>query len=128
MLKIVFLHKYNFLIQQSLERRDHLLGYVEAASGCRSLILQRYFGEKTDEVCGKCDLCVAAHKKSRGGDVRSEIREEILERLRHGGQRYGELVRMIDIGTEDQRESVLRSLLDKAKIKVDLQLMVTLVL
>lgn len=112
-------HKYNFLMQQGLERRDQLLAYVEAEEGCRSLLLQRYFGEKTDDVCGKCDLCVDRSKRAKGGGTLRMIREEIYDLLEQGTWKYSVLLRQLENGTEEDRDAVLRSLLDKGKIRIE---------
>lgn len=50
--------------QVAEERLTAMIGYAENNSDCRSLVLQRYFGEEDTEPCGKCDIC---REKKRGG-------------------------------------------------------------
>ena len=115
-------HKYNFLKDQGKIRKDQLLYYVEAEEGCRSLILQRYFGEKTEEFCGKCDLCLARKRTERGGnELARAIYEEIVEILKGGSVGYPELIRLVEAGTEQDRESVVRRLVDAGLVTTDLQ-------
>src|SRR5690606_38816035 len=42
---------------------------------CRSIALQAYFGEQTDETCGECDLCLMrTHQESVEEKLRLEIK------------------------------------------------------
>ena len=34
-----------------------LIHWAENKSICRTLLIQNYFGEKTDKDCGVCDVC-----------------------------------------------------------------------
>jgi ATP-dependent DNA helicase RecQ len=64
------------------ERLKAVIEYAENTTECRSLLLRRYFGEKTSETCGKCDVCRSRRKEESGHRaVSSSLRERILERL-----------------------------------------------
>lgn len=121
-------HKYNFLMDQGLRRKDKLLEYVEADQGCRSLLLQTYFGEQTTEVCGKCDLCLDRLKMEQSSEhIAESIREEILAFLDQGAMGYAQLIQQVEAGTEEQRDAVLRHLLDRRQVEVDLHSQVSLI-
>jgi ATP-dependent DNA helicase RecQ len=46
------------------KRLQAMINYAEGNYLCRSLYLQQYFGEKTLDPCGKCDLCRQRKKTS----------------------------------------------------------------
>lgn len=95
----------------SYERKiNYMLAYTEREEGCRQLFLMRYFGQKENEPCGVCDLCLA--RKKQGIRVsKRDIDKGILERLSEKDMSVSELVRDFS----DDRELVierLRLLLD----------------
>ena len=119
-------HKYNFLKDQANERRDWLLNYVEADKGCRSLLLQRYFGEKTREKCGKCDLCLDNVNRARGSESLKMIQKEIFRLLEQKTWKYKELLPQLENGTSQEQDAVLRSMLDQGKVQMNLSQEITL--
>ena len=46
------------------ERLKRMTAYATTEGVCRSRMLLDYFGEKTDEDCGVCDVCLAARKRA----------------------------------------------------------------
>lgn len=48
------------------ERYAEMFRYADNESECRSVIIQRYFGDKEPKECGVCDVCLARKKSSRG--------------------------------------------------------------
>ena len=74
-------------------RIQAMIGYAENTSDCRSLVLQRYFGEDAIEPCGKCDICRQRRKIEKGDDgLHANLRERILEQLEAGEKSLHELV------------------------------------
>ncbi len=47
------------------ERFENMLGYVANETECRSVTMQRYFGDEGAEDCGVCDICLAARRRAR---------------------------------------------------------------
>ena len=41
------------------ERFENMLHYAEQQTECRSVVLQRYFGDTEASACGTCDVCLA---------------------------------------------------------------------
>ena len=66
--------EFNAIKQQNMEA---MLGYIDNSKLCRSRYLLNYFGEKSNEDCGTCDICT---KKKRIASPH-ELEERILELL-----------------------------------------------
>ncbi|WP_246163310.1 RecQ family ATP-dependent DNA helicase [Sphingobacterium humi] len=80
---------------------------------CRSLALQHYFGEVSEEPCGVCDLCVTRNFKTEQAE---KIRLQIQQRLLEKPMTLHELIDSLEIGKEDMRLQVLRNLLDAKEV------------
>lgn len=70
-----YLHRKNLVA----ERFDHMLAYLNNESECRSVMIQKYFGDEKAEPCGKCDLCIASRRKEKS--IIQDIRNQIIELL-----------------------------------------------
>ncbi|AWX45883.1 DNA helicase [Flagellimonas maritima] len=64
-----------------------MLDYVNNSSLCRSTFILRYFGEKTKEDCGSCDICL-----ENKGAAQTDIKEEIINCLKTEPKTSRELV------------------------------------
>jgi len=112
--------KYTFLQTQHQQRLQEMLGYITSHQTCRSLLIQRYFGEETDSRCGKCDVCVKQKPNSVSKLQFSEIQQAILTYIRQQGDiSYRKLLLQFPKGTPEQREEVLRYLIDKQLVIVN---------
>lgn len=49
---------YDLRLAEYRQRIEAISEYVNRKTGCRSNILLSYFGEKRDEPCGCCDICL----------------------------------------------------------------------
>ena len=58
---------YEDLQEQMVVRVNAVLEYAECDDECRSTILLRYFGEKAEENCGCCDVCVEMKRNGNSG-------------------------------------------------------------
>lgn len=59
---------------------ESVLDFLKLKDTCRSVFLLNYFGEKTKNRCGKCDICLA-NISNTPSQVYIEIRKNILERM-----------------------------------------------
>ena len=84
------------------ERFDSMLEYSSNEFECRSVQIQRYFGDAEAKPCGICDICLAEKRrqKSLGSDnaangesVNSKIAEKILSLLSEQTLSAREIVR-----------------------------------
>ncbi len=106
--------KYQFLRQQDQLRLNAMLDYIKDTQTCRSLSIQRYFGEKAHTKCGKCDICIGRFKTTVNRSTQQKIQSALLTYLNeHDSVGYKELLIEVTVGSPRQREKVLRYLMDK---------------
>ncbi|MEC7262189.1 MAG: ATP-dependent DNA helicase RecQ [Bacteroidota bacterium] len=63
---------FNHIKQNNM---NAMLGYVDNATQCRSVYLMHYFGEKSAEKCGTCDICTKNSKKVSFPNLEGKILE-----------------------------------------------------
>ena len=80
--------------RQEVARRrlDGVLGYAGNDTECRSVLIQRYFGETDALPCGVCDICLRNRKQTAGTAGEETLRERILARLNREPQDVKSLV------------------------------------
>ena len=63
------------------ERFENMHHYAEQQAECRSVVLQRYFGDQNTTACGTCDVCLAAKRREKSdGKALSESILNLLSR------------------------------------------------
>ena len=63
-------------------RLEAMLAYADNDTACRSRMLLRYFGEKSEHDCGHCDTCLELRSKQQAPSLPAhEIRHRILQAL-----------------------------------------------
>lgn len=75
------------------ERFENMLHYAEQQTECRSVVLQRYFGDEEAVPCGVCDVCLAS-KRRHNADGEA-LAQTILTMLRERELDIRELCRQI---------------------------------
>jgi ATP-dependent DNA helicase RecQ len=105
------------------ERLEAMVAYIQDTAQCRSLHLQRYFGEKTSQPCGKCDICTGRHSSETDAEIFNKIGAALLAKLKAAGApvAYRSLIDTLGVGSPAQREAVLREYLDQNRISSDVQ-------
>ena len=88
---------YRHRFDMTQARFDGMLSYVETEGECRSVIIQRYFGDQDAKACGVCDVCLGK-RRSNGGAV--EYRERIVKLLDDNELDIKELVSAMGIDGE----------------------------
>ena len=75
------LSKTHFEERKSLlkNKLKSINGYLSNTEVCRSRILLDYFGERSEQDCGICDLCIA--KTTNTIDFKKSIRKDLLKRV-----------------------------------------------
>ncbi|WP_443939310.1 RecQ family ATP-dependent DNA helicase [Pedobacter sp. MW01-1-1] len=86
---------------------------------CRSQQLLAYFDEQNAPSCGVCDVCLAQIRSKRAVELNEQIEFETITYLKQTALDLAELVGSIKIGSENQRITIIRELLDAGKIKSD---------
>ena len=89
-----YLHRKNLMA----ERFENMRLYASSESECRSVILQRYFGDNKAEACGTCDVCLAARRRQRGDA--EQIATSVIELLKNESMDVRELCRHIKVYPE----------------------------
>ena len=89
-----YLHRKNLMA----ERFENMRLYASSESECRSVILQRYFGDNKAEACGTCDVCLAARRRQRGDA--EQIATSVIELLKNESMDVRELCRHIKVDPE----------------------------
>ena len=96
-------------------RANAMIAYSENDLVCRSIQLVGYFGEKSHERCGKCDVCLA-NKKS--AEVSSEIIEQISKELKNSEMNLSEMHKKLNFASREQ-SLALRWMVDNNLIRID---------
>lgn len=86
---------------------------------CRSQMLLAYFDEDNAQKCGVCDICLAEKRERKASEIGDDITNEIVELLSVSQMDTATLVTSLKTGTERERISTIRILLDAGKIKSD---------
>ena len=89
-----YLHRKNLMA----ERFENMRLYASSESECRSVILQRYFGDNKAEACGTCDVCLAARRRQRIDA--EQIATSVIELLKNESMDVRELCRHIKVDPE----------------------------
>lgn len=79
-IKNLYISPESYLHRRELvhERLDSMQQYADNDTECRSMVLQRYFGDTEATPCGVCDICLSRRKKA------TSLEDNILALLRLG--------------------------------------------
>lgn len=104
--------------QHTLKHRqiEAVLRYIKNDAVCRSLQLRSYFGEKTDEECGKCSVCIAKNSKINSSTTKS-ISYQIISAVGDEALSSRQLLQTIDCSEKELLLS-LSELMELKKIKL----------
>jgi ATP-dependent DNA helicase RecQ len=108
------------------QKLESMLEYIQNVSLCRMEYISQYFGEKNTKPCGKCDICTGRHKKTLSQDVLDRIKLEVILLVSQKPVPYHEVLKKITTGNPQQKEQVLRYLIDNNEIKLLPDLTITL--
>lgn len=84
-----YIHRKNLIA----ERFENMLSYLNNDSECRSVVMQRYFGDIQATPCGICDCCLAARRQVK--TAISDLRSQLLDLLRKEALAPRDLARML---------------------------------
>ncbi|MDE7443786.1 MAG: RecQ family zinc-binding domain-containing protein, partial [Muribaculaceae bacterium] len=108
------------------DMRDRLEDRINAiehftfdSTECRANTILRYFGEKTDEECGSCDVCRDRRKHAEAGNEADILRQSIMYvASKPGGMPLTQLVAEVSANSNTALVQV-RQLLDLGLITID---------
>ncbi|PZX51871.1 ATP-dependent DNA helicase RecQ [Algoriphagus ratkowskyi] len=70
----------------TLDKAQSMAKYGQQTNLCRTQFIQEYFGEKTDQQCGVCDICLALRKAIQPEAAETKLRNKILETISEAGE------------------------------------------
>ncbi len=94
-----------------------MLSYAQNDSVCRTRFLQEHFGEKVDEDCGKCDVCLDRDKPVKGQDMKA-MTATLKDLLAHRALALPEIVDRFERYSPAEILDVLRWHLDEGHIEL----------
>lgn len=112
----IFAKKIKQIQQVKKDNVDSILGYIKNKTLCRNRQLLNYFGEKTQDDCGKCDVCI--QKNPVGNDVLRIIEQDILQILMVKKENSRGLIKLLTYKESSVILAIQRLLEDK-RIKVN---------
>jgi ATP-dependent DNA helicase RecQ len=100
------------------EKIRYLIQYASQERRCRSLILQEYFGEESEDKCGVCDICLKQKKQAASQDS-SLVKDQILSFISSGIHELELLTLKSTLVSKDQTLTIIREMLDAGILKID---------
>ncbi len=100
------------------KRIDAMLEYVEDDKICRSRQLLAYFGQKQEDSCNICDVCLANKKRALSAEDFEATLQIVKAQLTKGPITFKELVNLTNI-PEDKATTIVRFLIDKKMVTID---------
>ena len=100
--KYIYINKdvYEDLRDRLTERINSVVAYIENTEKCRQLFLINYFGEKSDEDCGKCDICLDNNPQHNNDRLMQKTEERIRALYADGRQHQMSELLALNIPTD----------------------------
>ena len=105
---------YEDLRERMTQRVEAIINYAYSDSGCRERMLLGYFGERLDDGCGHCDLCIDQRK--RGDHEPTDVQQGILYMAGLRPRRLEEFIETLSF-PRDEVISMLSFLVDEGFIR-----------
>lgn len=83
-----------------------MIEYATAQEDCRSRMLLRYFGEKNEHNCGRCDVCLKTHATGIQQGEFQELKEQILQLLKQENVSTNDLAERLNSDPEKTNKVV----------------------
>ena len=93
--------------------------FVKNDDECRSVQLLRYFNEKTNKRCGRCDVCQKRGKSSRSGISYEQICSTIVTAAHEGNLYMKDAVKLYAENSDEEIIDAIRLLVDEGILSVD---------
>ena len=100
------------------EKLEAMIQYVTSVNICRTRQLLEYFGEKTTDDCGICDVCISQKKHWEKVDYQ-HYHHQILKLLESANQSVDEIANHFKPTEQTEFEKTLKLMLDSGEIIYD---------
>jgi ATP-dependent DNA helicase RecQ len=98
------------------QRINAMTEYAASETKCRSRMLLYYFGEKSEQDCGQCDVCLGRKAGNQLSDSRFDvIRPAVMQILQDRSMTPAEIAAKLNFDSE-QLDRVLHLLLDEGEL------------
>ena len=95
-----------------------MVDYVTSETACRSRMLLRYFGEKNENNCGQCDVCLSGHAAHElPTDTFEQLKKELLTILQEQVLTPAEVAEKTE-ADRDLLSHAIQYLLEEGEIKI----------
>lgn len=95
-----------------------MVDYVTSETACRSRMLLRYFGEKNENNCGQCDICLSGHAAHElPTDTFEKLKKELLTILQEQVLTPAEVAEKTE-ADRDLLSHAIQYLLEEGEIKI----------
>ncbi len=111
----VFAKTIKSLNKTKEENLKQMLSYIENTTKCRSVFILEYFGEETNKLCGKCDICVG---NKNDAIAIAKIKHQILALIQHKNHTSRELIAVLN-AKDAVIVSILQELLEDEMVHVN---------
>ena len=103
------------------KKADAVAHYTTQQYRCRVQLLLEYFGEKYDQQCAQCDVCLAREKErsNLAAEDYQKYRCLILQHLQAGTQELSEIVDAVDLNAAKTVLATIRQMLDNGELAYD---------
>ncbi len=99
-------------------KMESMIEFATSTHRCRMQMIQEYFNEKTDNTCGKCDVCIAKKKKENLAEIK-ELRKEVLTLLKSKLYTIEQLEKRIAPLDTELFIDVIREMVDDGEVEYD---------
>ena len=107
---------YSTRKEEYKKRIEEMLTYASSTTRCRSRMLLNYFGERSEEECEQCDVCLRRKKKGLTPQQFEEIRESICKLLADGEWHEIKELNQLLIN-RDNMDQVLRAMMGEEEVE-----------
>jgi ATP-dependent DNA helicase RecQ len=102
----------------TLGKMEAICGFVLSTNQCRMMLIQQYFGEKTIETCGICDVCIASRKRENSSALEG-MRIEVLSIIKKQSLTLEELEQVVAPSDPEILVDAVRDLVDEGLLQYD---------
>ena len=80
----------SFRKKQAQIRVTNMLNFLDS-TGCRAQFLLKYFDEKLENICGKCDICLGSKNEEMSPIEFEKLKSQITKIIKSGNIRLSDL-------------------------------------